>query len=177
MTGRRLDLDLGRGPITHVPIASDMLTVEYSHKTLGGARDPSPLALSACLRYPWAFLGLVSEDGSIRLYHEPRGQDCAPEAGESDSTGAWELERRLDIAADALRLPRWDADVTRISGACTGRLGGAFLPWVVGQRPHPLAKAKVFPPHGAPPRRVSGCALPDLLPICYHPEPIQADPA
>ncbi|MGH8471458.1 MAG: energy-dependent translational throttle protein EttA, partial [Gammaproteobacteria bacterium] len=33
-----------------------------------------------------------------------------------DSAGAWELERRLDIAADALRLPPWDADVTRISG-------------------------------------------------------------
>ncbi|MGH8585534.1 MAG: energy-dependent translational throttle protein EttA [Gammaproteobacteria bacterium] len=33
-----------------------------------------------------------------------------------DSAGAWELERRLDIAADALRLPPWDTDVTRISG-------------------------------------------------------------
>ena len=33
-----------------------------------------------------------------------------------DSAGAWELERKLDIAADALRLPPWDADVTRISG-------------------------------------------------------------
>ena len=33
-----------------------------------------------------------------------------------DNAGAWELERRLDIAADALRLPPWDADVTRISG-------------------------------------------------------------
>ncbi len=30
--------------------------------------------------------------------------------------GAWELERTLDIAADALRLPPWDADVSTLSG-------------------------------------------------------------
>ncbi|MGH8475145.1 MAG: energy-dependent translational throttle protein EttA [Methylococcales bacterium] len=33
-----------------------------------------------------------------------------------DASGGWELERKLDIAADALRLPDWDADVTRLSG-------------------------------------------------------------
>src|ERR1044071_214885 len=33
-----------------------------------------------------------------------------------DSVGGWEIERTLDIAADALRLPPWDADVTKISG-------------------------------------------------------------
>ncbi len=33
-----------------------------------------------------------------------------------DAAGGWELERRLDIAANALRLPPWDADVTRLSG-------------------------------------------------------------
>ena len=33
-----------------------------------------------------------------------------------DSVGAWELERKLEIAADALRLPPWDADVTKLSG-------------------------------------------------------------
>ncbi|HEX5787688.1 MAG TPA: energy-dependent translational throttle protein EttA [Woeseiaceae bacterium] len=33
-----------------------------------------------------------------------------------DSAGAWELDRKLEIAADALRLPAWDADVTRLSG-------------------------------------------------------------
>ena len=30
--------------------------------------------------------------------------------------GAWELERTLEIAADALRLPPWDADVSKLSG-------------------------------------------------------------
>ncbi|MEM9689358.1 MAG: energy-dependent translational throttle protein EttA, partial [Pseudomonadota bacterium] len=30
--------------------------------------------------------------------------------------GGWELERKLEIAADALRLPPWDADVTKLSG-------------------------------------------------------------
>jgi ATP-binding cassette ChvD family protein len=33
-----------------------------------------------------------------------------------DALGLWELEHTLEIAADALRLPPWDADVTKISG-------------------------------------------------------------
>ncbi|HMU90038.1 MAG TPA: energy-dependent translational throttle protein EttA [Pseudomonadales bacterium] len=33
-----------------------------------------------------------------------------------DAAGAWELDRTLDVAADALRLPPWEADVTRLSG-------------------------------------------------------------
>jgi ATP-binding cassette ChvD family protein len=33
-----------------------------------------------------------------------------------DALGAWELDRKLEIAADALRLPPWDADVTKLSG-------------------------------------------------------------
>ncbi|MGM0676281.1 energy-dependent translational throttle protein EttA [Ectothiorhodospira marina] len=33
-----------------------------------------------------------------------------------DSAGAWDLDRKLEVAADALRLPPWDADVTKLSG-------------------------------------------------------------
>ena len=33
-----------------------------------------------------------------------------------DSADAWELDRKLEVAADALRLPPWDADVTKLSG-------------------------------------------------------------
>ena len=33
-----------------------------------------------------------------------------------DAAGAWEVERTLEIAADALRLPPWDADVKTLSG-------------------------------------------------------------
>ncbi|MFW2440595.1 MAG: energy-dependent translational throttle protein EttA, partial [Arenicellales bacterium] len=33
-----------------------------------------------------------------------------------ETAGAWELDRKLDIAADALRLPPWDADVSTLSG-------------------------------------------------------------
>jgi len=33
-----------------------------------------------------------------------------------DSAGAWEIDRKLEIAADALRLPAWDADVVKLSG-------------------------------------------------------------
>jgi ATP-binding cassette ChvD family protein len=33
-----------------------------------------------------------------------------------DAAGGWELERKLEIAADALRLPPWDAKVADLSG-------------------------------------------------------------
>jgi sulfate-transporting ATPase len=33
-----------------------------------------------------------------------------------DAAGAWELDRKLEVAADALRLPDWDADVSKLSG-------------------------------------------------------------
>lgn len=33
-----------------------------------------------------------------------------------EAQGGWELERKLTIAANALRLPAWDADVTQLSG-------------------------------------------------------------
>jgi ATP-binding cassette ChvD family protein len=33
-----------------------------------------------------------------------------------DAVQGWEVERRLEIAADALRLPPWDADVAKLSG-------------------------------------------------------------
>jgi len=33
-----------------------------------------------------------------------------------ETAGAWDLERKLDVAAEALRLPPWDADVTKLSG-------------------------------------------------------------
>src|SRR5574338_970800 len=33
-----------------------------------------------------------------------------------DAANGWEVDRKLEVAADALRLPPWDADVTRISG-------------------------------------------------------------
>jgi ATP-binding cassette ChvD family protein len=33
-----------------------------------------------------------------------------------EAAGAWELDRTLEIAADALRLPDWDADVSKLSG-------------------------------------------------------------
>jgi len=33
-----------------------------------------------------------------------------------DAAGAWELERKLEIAADALRLPPWEAAVEHLSG-------------------------------------------------------------
>jgi ATP-binding cassette ChvD family protein len=36
--------------------------------------------------------------------------------GDIDACNGWELERHLEIAADALRLPPWDTDVEKLSG-------------------------------------------------------------
>ncbi|HEX7720363.1 MAG TPA: ATP-binding cassette domain-containing protein, partial [Woeseiaceae bacterium] len=33
-----------------------------------------------------------------------------------EAAGGWELDRKLDVAADALRLPPWEADVSTLSG-------------------------------------------------------------
>lgn len=33
-----------------------------------------------------------------------------------DAEGGWEIERKLEVAADALRLPPWEADVANLSG-------------------------------------------------------------
>ena len=33
-----------------------------------------------------------------------------------EAAGGWEVDRKLEVAADALRLPPWDADVTTLSG-------------------------------------------------------------
>jgi len=33
-----------------------------------------------------------------------------------DTAGGWEVDRKLEVAADALRLPPWDADVSKLSG-------------------------------------------------------------
>jgi ATP-binding cassette ChvD family protein len=33
-----------------------------------------------------------------------------------EANNGWEIERTLEVAADALRLPAWDADVTKLSG-------------------------------------------------------------
>ncbi|HKQ82944.1 MAG TPA: energy-dependent translational throttle protein EttA [Steroidobacteraceae bacterium] len=53
----------------------------------------------------------LSEDAMNKLMEEQaRLQDAI------DAKNGWELERKLEVAADALRLPPWDADVTKISG-------------------------------------------------------------
>jgi sulfate-transporting ATPase len=53
----------------------------------------------------------MSEDEMNKLLEEQGNLQS-----QIDTANAWELERRLEIAADALRLPPWDADVTKLSG-------------------------------------------------------------
>jgi ATP-binding cassette ChvD family protein len=53
----------------------------------------------------------MSDDEMTRLIEEQgKLQDGI------DAADAWDLERKLEVAADALRLPEWDADVTKLSG-------------------------------------------------------------
>ncbi len=53
---------------------------------------------------------LSDEEMNALLEEQGKLQDAI------DASGAWELDRKLDIAAEALRLPPWDADVGKISG-------------------------------------------------------------
>jgi ATP-binding cassette ChvD family protein len=53
----------------------------------------------------------MSEDAMNRLLEEQGDLQTRIEAA-----GAWDLDRKLDIAMDALRLPPGDADVTTLSG-------------------------------------------------------------
>ena len=52
------------------------------------------------------------EDDEMNKLLEEQGELQA----QIDAAKGWEVERRLEIAADALRLPPWDAEVTRLSG-------------------------------------------------------------
>ncbi len=52
------------------------------------------------------------EDDEMNALLDEQGQL----QGKIDAVQGWEVERRLEVAADALRLPPWDADVTKLSG-------------------------------------------------------------
>jgi energy-dependent translational throttle protein EttA len=53
---------------------------------------------------------MSDEDMNKALEEQAKLQD------KIDSAGGWELERKLEIAADSLRLPPWDAVVGKLSG-------------------------------------------------------------
>jgi energy-dependent translational throttle protein EttA len=59
-----------------------------------------------------AALGEPMNDDQMNALLEEQGkvQD------QIEVAGGWELDRKLEVAADALRLPPWDADVTLLSG-------------------------------------------------------------
>ncbi|HVS24710.1 MAG TPA: energy-dependent translational throttle protein EttA [Gammaproteobacteria bacterium] len=70
-------------------------------------------------------LGLVHRFNEISdKFAEPLDDDAMAKLLEEqgklqdkiDSVGGWEIERKLEIAADALRLPQWDASVQSLSG-------------------------------------------------------------
>ena len=53
---------------------------------------------------------MSDEEMSAALDEQARLQDAI------DTAGGWELDRKLEIAADALRLPPWEAEVKTLSG-------------------------------------------------------------
>jgi sulfate-transporting ATPase len=53
----------------------------------------------------------LEDDEMNALLEEQASLQEAIETG-----GGWELDRKLEVAADALRLPPWDADVSKLSG-------------------------------------------------------------
>ena len=65
---------------------------------------------------------LAELDGVYAAYAEPDADFDALAAKQAEleafieSAGGHDLDRTLEIAADALRLPDWDADVTKLSG-------------------------------------------------------------
>jgi len=70
-------------------------------------------------------LGLVHRFNEIsEKFAEPLDDDTMAKLLEEqgklqdkiESVGGWEIERKLEIAADALRLPQWDASVQSLSG-------------------------------------------------------------
>ena len=53
---------------------------------------------------------LAEDEMNALLEEQAKLQDAI------DAAGGWELERKLDIAADALRLPPWEAPIASLSG-------------------------------------------------------------
>jgi len=53
---------------------------------------------------------MADEEMNALLARQAQLQDAI------DAAGGWELERKLEIAADALRLPPWDASIATLSG-------------------------------------------------------------
>jgi len=52
------------------------------------------------------------EDDEMNALIEEQGEL----QGKIDAVNGWDIEHKLEVAADALRLPAWDADVNKLSG-------------------------------------------------------------
>jgi ATP-binding cassette ChvD family protein len=70
-------------------------------------------------------MGLISRFNQISdRFAEPLDEDAMSKLLEEqgklqdriDAVGGWELERKLEVAADALRLPAWEAEIKTLSG-------------------------------------------------------------
>ncbi len=82
---------------------------------LGNVEDGMGEGMKKLKRYQWITEKFadpnLSEDEMIKL-----SEEFGELQHDIDAANLWELDHKKEIAADALRLPPWDADVTKLSG-------------------------------------------------------------
>ena len=103
--------------------------------------------------------------------YEKIGAEQAELEAKIEAAGADDLDRQIEIAMDALRLPPGDADVTTLSGGEKRRVALCRL-LLVQARPAPARRA-----HQPPRRRVGGVAGADAARLPrhrrgHHPRPL-----
>ena len=126
----------GKSSLLRIMAGEDQQFLGEAVRGRGGFRRPSPSGAAArCQRR--TVRGNVEEGvAPIRALltrydelNEKLGEDLSPEAMEKvldeqskvqdkiDAANAWDLDSRLELAMDALRVPPADADVDKLSGA------------------------------------------------------------
>lgn len=101
-------------PGTKIGYLSQEPPLDPSKDVRGNIEEAFPQLIKQLQRYneiSMLFAEPMSDETMADLLEEQGNLQAAIEI-----ENGWELERRLEIAADALRLPAWEADVTKLSG-------------------------------------------------------------
>jgi len=86
--------------------------LDPSKDVSGNVADGMGEARDLLARFAEVSAGFAEPDADFDALIEEQGELTE----KIDALGAWDLQRSLDIAMDALRLPPGDADVTKLSG-------------------------------------------------------------
>ena len=100
--------DIKIGYLSQEPELDEALTVRQNVEI--GVSETKAL-LDKFNEISMQFAEPMSDDEMTRLLDEQAKLQNA-----IDAVNAWDLERQLDVAADALRLPPWDSEVKNLSG-------------------------------------------------------------